>query len=936
MQRCKTNRVFRGLRLALVITGGFLLVSMVVLFARSASQRVHAAPIDPPQGYPKLSVSTKQVNPTVASKGGAVLHYTIDVRNTGAYTAENVTVTDLIPDNTVYNSDAQSSSPPAPTFADGVLSWVGTVGFDSHVVIDYSVTVAESFEGIVENEAVISHPQIPQPVILSAKSRVTNDPILEIQKTSAPSKPGANKPLVYTLTVTNQGQDAVNLPVMVVDEVPLNTSDPEAGFDGEVNQDESLVTWNRIVSLDMGQSSVFTFSVTIDDVPSGTVIANTDYQVSSPGLGVSSGDLYTATVVDPILYLVKSVEPYPPGSNNYMTYTLTVLNKGSMATDLEISDHVPAGVTYDSGGVHSNGVVTWNVPELDTNESVDVSFTAYVGDVAEVMVFNENYGVCSSEGVCATGTPLATLVQGPTFEVTAAVDPIAKKPGGGPNDEETIVTPTLAIHNLGPGNALDATALLYFERISVSGSDLAADPPQGTFYGGPDCGEKCKAYYWVGNIATGETITLTTKEGQSTIGGEEGTHYTATAVVTDVLGGFTTPPVTGTATGTVTHYANLIPTKSAPPVIDAGGVMTYSLWVFNSGLSTDTPPFPYLTDTVPASTTLMSVSDGGDISVVGDRTVISWTLPDMSPGDEVNRSFSVMVNPDLVSGTKIVNADYRASWHDVEFTGVLSNTGEPITTVVKEVGLIDSFKMVTPTVLSPGIGNVLTYTVEVVNSGPVYLHDVAVHDSLPWQDSTYQRDAVASAGQVISDIVSVDWLGDVAPFSSETISISVVVDENFQGPITNTARISHNSLDEDVYVQAVAYVTDQPVLSIRKSATPDPVENGSDLLYTIKVTNLGQPATNLIVTDTIPANTQYIEGAASNGGQFDGYMVEWHFLELAPGETRSLLFPVTVMGGNKIVNDQYGVISAEGVSASGSPVITMVKTWQIYLPVLTR
>jgi uncharacterized repeat protein (TIGR01451 family) len=940
MQCFMTSRVIRGMRLALAMMWGLLLVLAMIVFARSASQNVRAAPIDPPEGYPKLSTSTKQVTPTIVHTGGAVLTYRIDVRNTGAYTAENVIVTDVIPDNTVYNNDAQSSSSTAPTFADGILSWVGTVGFDSNVLISYSVTVSPTFEGIVQNEAVIWQDQIHQPVTLTAQSRVTDHPILDVQKSSTPSTPGADKPIIYFLTVTNQGQDAVDLPVTVTDEVPLNTTFIEAGANGQANLDNSLVTWDRTLSLDTGQSSVFTFSVRVDDVPSGTVIINSNYQVSSPDSGVSVGDVYTTTVLDPILYLAKSVDPYPPGSNHEMTYTLTVLNKGSLATDLEITDHLPVGVTYVSGGSYSNGMVTWIVPSLDTNDSVQVSFKAYVGDVAEVMIFNEDYSVCSAEGVCVMGVPLATLVQGPKFEVTATVDPIAKKPGGGPNDEETIVTPTLAIHNLGPGNALDATALLYFRRISVSGSDLVAVPSEGVleglFYDGPDCGEKCKAYYWMGDLPVGKTITLTTYYGQSTIGGDEGTHYTATAVVTDTLGDFTTLPVTGTATGTVTHYANLIPTKSAPPVINAGGVMTYSLKVFNSGLSTDTPPYPWLTDTVPSSTTLTSVSDGGDSFVDGDRTVISWTLPDMSPGDEVYRSFSVMVDPDLVSGTRIVNADYRASWHDIEITGVLSNTGVPITTVVKEVGLIDSFKTVTPTVLSPGSGNVLTYTVNVVNSGPSYLHDVTVYDLLPWQESTYLRDATASTGQVMSDIVSVGWVGDVAPFSTEAISFTVMVDEAFQGPITNTAFITHTSLQEDVFVQAVAYVTDEPVLSIMKSATPDPVKTGAELFYTIKVTNLGQQATNLVVTDTVPANTQYIEGGASDGGQLIGDLVKWQFLELAPGETHSLRFRVNVLGGSMLVNDRYGVLCEEGVSALGEPLFTRVAGWRIYLPVLNR
>ncbi len=79
-----------------------------------------------------------------------------------------------------------------------------------------------------------------------------------------------------------------------------------------------------------------------------------------------------------------------------------------------------------------------------------------------VPLTNNDYGVCSAEGVCQSGPDLTSMVWGPTFEASALLDPIAKKPGGGTGP----VTPTLVVKNLGPGSAIDATALLKFERIS--------------------------------------------------------------------------------------------------------------------------------------------------------------------------------------------------------------------------------------------------------------------------------------------------------------------------------------------------------------------------------------------------------------------------------------------------------------------------------------
>jgi uncharacterized repeat protein (TIGR01451 family) len=696
-----------------------------------------------------------------------------------------------------------------------------------------------------------------------------------------------------------------------------------------------VVTWTRQVTLDLGETTVFTFSVNVGNVPSGTVLTNDDYRVTSPESGVTVGETYTVTVVDPIFLLSKEVWPDPPGSNREMTYTLTLLNVGSLATNLSITDRVPAGVTYQRGGLEAGGEVSWSLPSLDTGESAEFTFTVYISDVMGIPIVNDEYGVCCDEGICLAGDVLTSVVQGPNFETFAIFDPIAHKPGGGAGTE---VTPTLVVRNLGPGNALDATARLEFDRLSVQAKDLYAIPPVGTsppFPDGPECGDKCRSYIWVGDVGYGEVISFTTAEGQNTIGGEEGTFYTTTVVITDQLTNMTTEPVSNTAIGIVTHYANVVPSKSAPPVIGPGQLLDYTIEVYNRGMSTLLPPV--LTDVVPLSTTFVWASDGGTTLMVSETVIVSWTLPLLSPGDGLVRTFTVRVDDGLISGTQIVNSDYAALGYGNIMTDAVTS-GLPVTTTVKEVGLIDSYKEVTPTMALPGAGNVLTYYLHIVNSSPLPLSGVTVYDLSPWKSSTYQRDAVASAGQVVSDIVSVRWEGNVAALSSEVVTFTVLVDPDYQGPITNTAIISHPALWEEVIVQAVAYITDRPVLRIAKSASPDPVERGGELAYTIRVVNLGQQATGLVVTDTVPADTTYVPDSATGLGELVGDQVRWEIPVLKPGKSRTFGFRVTVDGTGEVLNEQYAVKCAEGVVDVGVPLVTQVTSggsW-IYLPVIMK
>ncbi|MEA3342422.1 MAG: hypothetical protein U9R15_20865 [Chloroflexota bacterium] len=919
------------------------MLAALLLAVNDAPLVVRADPIDPPEGYPKLNLSAKTVMPALATTGGVTLTYRIEIQNTGAHTATGATLTDVFPQNTTYNSDAWASAPTI-TVTGSTLTWVGDVGFDSTVVVTFSVMVNAAYSGTLHNTAVISHPLVADPITTTAETVVTDHPILVIEKRSAPDKPGANKPLTYTIIVANMGQPMTGT-ITVTERIPPNTTALDVGG-GVTNANSTVITWTRSVTMNLRDEETFTFSVLVGDVISGRVISNTNYTVDSSETGVTSGEPYTVTIVDPILFLSKHVWPDPPGSNREMTYTLTLFNMGSLATGLVITDRVPDTVSYTRGGAYSSGVVSWSLPNLDTGESAELAYTVYISDVMGIPIVNDDYAACCTEGVCQPGDVLTSVVAGPTFETWVVLDPIAKKPGGGGGP----VTPTLTVRNIGPGNAIDAMALLQFGRISVSANDLYADPAIGTlppFPSGPDCGDKCVSYVWVGDLALGEMITFTTVDPQSTIGGEEGTHYTATVIITDALSNMDTEPITGTAIGKITHMAYLNVYKDAATVIGRGQILTYTINVWNSALSTDEPPPPFLWDILPISgTTLItsSISHSGTVQSVLTGSlqmqVISWTLPAFTTGERMEepRTFAVRVNDDLVSGTKVIN-NYQVHWYEAEDDEIFVSFGGPITTTVMEVGLIDSFKEVTPALALPGQGNVLTYYLHIVNSSPLSLTDVTVYDHLPWLPSTYQRDAVASAGDVVSDIVSVQWTGDVDAFSSKVVTLTVLVDEDYRGPVTNTAVISHPDLLDEVVVEAVAYITEKPVLRITKKASPDPVEKGGELLYTIRVINLGQQATSLIISDTIPANTTYITDSATGGGQLVGDEVRWENISaLDPGASRSFAFRVTVEGGAEVVNEQYIVRCHEGVIGAGEPVVTRITGGgnMVYLPLVLK
>ncbi|MBP9019511.1 MAG: DUF11 domain-containing protein, partial [Bacteroidales bacterium] len=144
-------------------------------------------------------------------------------------------------------------------------------------------------------------------------------------------------------------------------------------------------------------------------------------------------------------------------------------------------------------------------------------------------------------------------------------------------------------------------------------------------------------------------------------------------------------------------------------------------------------------------------------------------------------------------------------------------------------------------------GSTLTYTIEYWNSGNADATNVVITE-------TYDSNVTFSSAVPSPDTGNNVWnIGTLSPsLTHSSITITVTV----KSPLPN-GTVIHNvvSIDssETEPVQATADTTvgSAPVLNITKTDSPDPVQAGSTLTYTIEYWNSGNAdATNVVITET--------------------------------------------------------------------------------------
>ncbi len=325
-----------------------------------------------------------------------------------------------------------------------------------------------------------------------------------------------------------------------------------------------------------------------------------------------------------------------------------------------------------------------------------------------------------------------------------------------------------------------------------------------------------------------------------------------------------------------------------------------------------------VTDTIPAGTTFVTAT----MPHTFDGQTVSWQLGTMA-AEESWQGEMVVRDTTGVDG-KIVNHDYGVRSDDVPII-----LGQPVTTTVVPYGMA-VYKTASGAVSS---GALLTYTLTVSNGHPfAVLTAVSLTDTLP-ANTTFVTATMPHA----FDGSKIVWQTVTLPADSEW-TVDLIVQANLSDGIVsndNYWAVADELPDGVAGAPVVTEIADY-ALRVEKTAVPITASPNDLITYTLTVLNYHAKTAvhNLVLTDTIPMNTEFVSATVSHS-QNNG-VVEWQIAELVAGQSWQVNLVVQVAEDilkETVVNEDFGVLSDEVGFVMGTAVTTtIILPTDIYLP----
>lgn len=824
---------------------------------------------------------TNSASPNPVQDSGTII-YTQVVTNTGSSAATTATFTENTPANTSFASitppagwtctgfPTQCTNPSVAAGASGTFLVKYTVGatVSAGTVISDTVTVNAANQGFGANSATAT-------VVVASATQAD----LALSTAASPVSVLAGNNITYTQAITNNGPAAASS-VSFSEAMPTNTTfasvsapqgwtctTPAVGATGTVSCTDPSMTSGTAADIIVVVNVPAT-------APQGTVTATSSVtsSTSDPNLANNSTTISTALSDECDLAVTNSGVPSPVAAGANITYTQVATNSGpSNCSSATFTEATPANTAFVSVSATTTGGGTWNCPNSApvscTNSSVPPGSIGKITAVYQVAAGTTAGTIITDTATVATGTgdtnknnntatstiAVASGTQA-DVSVTSSASPNPVNAGGN-------ITYTQVVSNAGP---VASAGVVLAETLPASTTFVSLTGPAGW-----NCTNtapyKCTD---TGNLGVNAPATFTfVITVSSTVA--SGSTITQTASVSATTGDPNNGNNSATTNVLVAASADLSVTDVPSPVpVQATKNITYTQTVTNAGPSTATTGT--VTETLPATLTAVSLTGTGGWTC----TVATLTCTDSSfaPGS-ATITLVATVNSGTGSGTAIS-----------ETVTVGSSTSDPnpannMATAADVVATATQADLVVTNSASPtsvAAGSNVTYTQTVQNLGPAAATTVSFTQVTP-PNTNFQSITTPGGGWTCGTKPAVGGTGTITCTNNNfalnaSSTFTLVLQVNALTPsgtnITETDSASAANSVQTATASATVVVANanSADMAIAKTATPNPVTEGTPLTYTLTVTNNGPAsATNVMVTDMLPSVVTYLSATTTQG-----------------------------------------------------------------------